>query len=138
MGIFNKHDKNPKPTTNSTIIAEGVIIKGGIESNSSVFINGKFEGVISVTETLTIGKNGEIIGEIICKDLIVNGTIDGIINAENIHILDIGKIFGKIQYDNLEIEKNGIFEGEGKKKNSDFKSKYIHIDTPNENFILEN
>lgn len=137
MGIFNKNNKKPKQSNSSTVIAEGVVIKGGLDSNNSVFINGKFEGAICVTETLTIGKDGGVTGEIICKDLIVNGIVDGIVNAENIHILDIGKIFGKIQYNNLEIEKNGIFEGEGKKKNSDFKSKYIEMKLHNNNIISE-
>jgi len=35
---------------------------------------------------------------------------------------------GKIKYDDLIIEQNGIFEGEGKKKNSTTSSKYNKLE----------
>jgi cytoskeletal protein CcmA (bactofilin family) len=127
MGIFNKTNQETKQQASSTIIADGVFIRGKIETTGSIYINGKFEGEANVGETLTVGKTGEFIGNITCKNLIVNGIIDGITNAENIHILEIGKVYGNIQYNNLEIEKNGIFEGQGKRNNSDFKSRYNNL-----------
>ena len=127
MGIFDKTDQKTKQQTSSTVIADGVIIKGDIESSGSVFINGKFEGRAIVGETLTIGQEGHFIGDITCKNLIVNGLVDGIANAQDISILKIGKIYGNIQYDNLEIDKNGTFEGQGRKNNSNFESKYKSI-----------
>ncbi len=108
----------------STIIAEGALIKGGIDSAGSVIINGKFEGKVVVAQTLTIGKKGEVLGEVKCKNLVVNGLLDGIAYASDVHILEIGQVFGKLEYERLEIDKNGTFEGEGKKKNSSYKIKY--------------
>ena len=137
MGIFDKDHQSTKQKTSSTIIAEGVFIKGGIDSNGSMIISGKFEGAAVIAETLTVGRTGMIVGEVICKKLIVNGTIEGIVNAESIHILGIGKIIGKIQYESLEVDKDGIFEGEGKKKNSDFKSKYTELVSTEDDLALE-
>jgi cytoskeletal protein CcmA (bactofilin family) len=141
MGIFNKNDEETKQQASSTIISDGVFIKGSLETTGSIFINGKVDGNAVVGETLTIGKTGEFIGDITCKNLVVNGTIDGIVSSENIHILEIGKIHGNIQYDNLEIEKNGIFEGQGKRRNSKFKSKYTEVTYTNkklDDIIIEN
>ncbi len=117
-----KIEQDKTKTNGSTIIAEGALIKGGIDSAGSVIINGKFEGKIAVAQTLTIGKKGEVIGEVKCKNLVVNGVLDGITIATDVHILEIGRIFGKLQYESLEIDKHGTFEGEGKKKNSNYKT----------------
>jgi cytoskeletal protein CcmA (bactofilin family) len=95
-----------------------------IDTKGSIFIDGRFEGIIVATQDVTIGKNGEVLGEIRSKILTVNGMIDGLFDVEQVNILGSGRVIGKMQYDELIIEHNGIFEGEGKKKNSTLSSKY--------------
>ncbi len=136
MGIFSKNDKQSKPKIGATIISDGAFIRGGINTAGDVFCDGKFEGMISA-QSLTIGKTGEIIGNINVKHLIVNGLVDGIINAEDINILESGKVLGKMQYQNIAIDKNGIFEGEGKMKNSTLVSKYKSIEEPKFQELIE-
>jgi cytoskeletal protein CcmA (bactofilin family) len=99
-----------------------------IDTKGSIFIDGKFEGIIVATEDVTIGKTGEVLGEIKSKVLTVNGVIDGLFDVEQVNILGSGKVIGKIQYDDLIIEQNGTFEGEGKKKNSTTTSKYNKLE----------
>jgi len=139
--MFKKDQQKVQVGTNgSTIIAEGALIKGGIDSAGSVIINGKFEGKVVVAQTLTIGKKGEVLGEVKCKNLVVNGLLDGIAYASDVHILEIGQVFGKLEYERLEIDKNGTFEGEGKKKNSSYKIKYnqkIPNKKVNEEIVVE-
>ena len=125
MGIFNKDDKRPESKTSATIISEGTFIRGGIDTTGAVFCDGKVEGVI-VSDTLTVGKSGEVIGNIKVAKLTVNGLVDGIINADDVHILEEGKVIGQMQYQDLSIDKSGVFEGEGKKKNSNLVSQYKH------------
>ncbi len=134
MGIFSKNDKQPKAGT--TIISEGTVIRGGIETAGAIFCDGKFEGGMA-SESLTIGKIGEVVGNIKVNHLTVSGIVDGIINADDVHILEGGKVLGKLQYQNLSIERNGIFEGEGKMKNSDLVSKYKSIEEPRFQELLE-
>ena len=129
MGIFSKTNKQPKSEIGTTVISKGTFIRGGIDTAGSIFIDGKFEGVIVAGESLTIGKTGEVVGEVRTKVLTVSGMLDGLINVENANILESGKILGKMQYQNLSIEQNGIFEGEGKMKNSTLTSQYKSIDT---------
>jgi cytoskeletal protein CcmA (bactofilin family) len=128
MGIFNKTDKKPAKETGTTVINTGTSMKGMIDTKGSIFIDGKFEGIIVATEDVTIGKNGEVLGEICAKVLIVNGMIDGLFDVGQINILGSGRVVGKIQYDDLIIEQNGIFEGEGKKKNSTVSSQYNKLE----------
>ena len=128
MGIFSKTNKQPESQTGTTVINSGTTFKGMIDTKGSIFIDGRFEGIIIATQDVTIGKNGEVLGEIRSKVLTVNGLIDGLFDVEQVNILGFGKVIGKMQYDELIIEQNGIFEGEGKKKNSTLSSKYNKLE----------
>ena len=128
MGIFNKTNKKPKEQTGTTVISHGSSIKGMIDTKGSIFIDGRFDGIIVATEDVTIGKNGEVLGEIRAKVLTVNGVIDGLFDVGQVNILGSGRVIGKMQYDELTIEQNGIFEGEGKKKNSTRASQYNKLE----------
>jgi len=128
MGIFGKNDKQPATKTGTTIISNGTTLKGVIDTKGSIFIDGRFEGILVASQDVTIGKNGEVLGEIKSKVLTVNGIIDGLFDVEQVNILGSGRVIGKMQYDELVIEHNGVFEGEGKKRNSTYSSKYNQVE----------
>ncbi len=136
MGIFNTDDKQSAPQTGTTVISDGTFIRGGIETIGDVFCDGKFEGAISAN-SLTIGKSGEIIGNVTVKTLNVSGVVDGIINADDVNILESGRVIGKLQYTHLAIDKNGVFEGEGKLKNSTNTSQYQSLAEPQFQELIE-
>lgn len=136
MGIFGKVSKQSEQKDGTTVINSGTSFKGMIDTNGSIFIDGRFEGIIVATNDVTIGKNGEVLGEIRSKILTVNGMIDGLFDVEKVNILGSGKVLGKVQYDELLIEQNGIFEGEGKKRNSTLTSKYNKLEI-NEHHIAQ-
>lgn len=124
MRIFNKTNKESEEQAGTTIISSGTTMKGMIETKGSLFIDGRFEGIIIATQDVTVGKNGEVLGEIRSKVLTVNGIIDGLFDVDQVNVLGSGRVIGKLQYGELTIEPNGIFEGEGKKKNSTITSQY--------------
>lgn len=128
MGVFNKSNKNSSANNTATIIAEGTCIIGGISTKGTVHIDGKFEGVILEADVISIGVNGEVIGDIKAKNLVVNGLLDGKIDCNEVQILSRGKVIGDMMYNELIIEPNGKFEGRGVRKNSDLKSRYNEIE----------
>ncbi|MCD4757020.1 MAG: polymer-forming cytoskeletal protein [Arcobacteraceae bacterium] len=136
MGIFSKASKRSEQQDGTTVINSGTSFKGMIDTKGSIFIDGRFEGIIVATQDVTIGKNGEVLGEIRSKVLTVNGLIDGLFDVEQVNILGFGKVIGKMQYDELLIEQNGVFEGEGKKRNSTLTSKYNKLEI-NEHHITQ-
>jgi cytoskeletal protein CcmA (bactofilin family) len=135
MGVFSKSDKRSS-TNNATIIPQGTCIIGGINAKGTVVIDGKFEGVILEAEVISIGLTGEVIGDIKADNLIVNGLFDGKIDCDKIQILSKGKVIGEIKYNELEIEKNGQFEGTGIKKNSNLKSRYNDVENKLNKILL--
>ena len=80
MGIFSKNDKQSKSQIGTTVVGNDTSIKGVIDTKGSVYIDGKFEGIVVATNDVIIGVHGEVLGEIRAKTLTVNGLIDGMMS----------------------------------------------------------
>ncbi|MCK5293607.1 MAG: polymer-forming cytoskeletal protein [Arcobacteraceae bacterium] len=135
MGFFSKSNKQSEVKTGATIIAQGTYIIGGISTDGTVHIDGKFEGVILEADIISIGETGEVIGDIKANNLIVSGLFDGKIDCNEVQILSTGKVIGEIKYNELIIEPDGKFEGNGIRKGSTLRSNYHTIENKITNII---
>ena len=135
MGIFGKANKRTVQN-GATVIAQGTCIIGGITTEGSVHIDGKFEGVILEADMISIGRTGEVIGDIKANNLIVSGLLDGKIDCNQVQILSEGKVIGNMKYNELIIEEDGKFEGQGIRKGSNLTSKYDEVENKINNIIL--
>ncbi len=118
MAIFTNDDKQPnglKPGA-ATIIAQGTKIKGEIETDCHLHIDGDFDGNIRSKSTVLIGKSGLVKGEIYSSKLIVSGKFKGSTESEVVEIAPLGRFEGTITSTELIIEKKGVFVGESKLK----------------------
>ena len=136
MGIFGKSNKRSEEKTGATVIAHGTYIIGGISTEGTVHIDGKFEGVILEADVISIGKSGEVIGDIKANNLIVSGLFDGKIDCNEVHILSSGKVIGEMKYNELTIEQEGKFEGQGHRKGSTMTSRYDEIENKISNIVI--
>ncbi len=84
----------------------------------NLYVDGEFEGIINSKNDINIGRNGHIKGEVITQRLVVQGFIEGNVNAQRIEIKANGKVSGTIEYEELVIEAKGILEGKSTLKNS--------------------
>ena len=83
----------------------------------NLYVDGEFDGVIHSTKDVNIGKNGFIKGEVYATRLIVQGYIEGSVNASRVEIKAQGRVNGSIESSELVIEAKGIFEGNSIVKN---------------------
>lgn len=74
-------------------------------------MDGEIEGEIKTQKDVNIGKNGHIKGTIQTNRLIVQGHLEGNVNAHRVEIKAAGHIEGEILATELVIEAKGIFEG---------------------------
>jgi len=114
MAIFNNGDssnQSSKPDTNTTIITAGSTIKGEMNLSCNLYVDGEFEGVIHSKKDVNIGKNGHVKGDVVTQRLVVQGYIEGTINAHRVEIKAAGRVNGSIESTELVIEAKGIFEG---------------------------
>ncbi len=124
--MFGKKKKKVTPMKNkqnssgnlTTLIGEGSEIEGNIHSSSSAKIEGKLRGTVKVNETLIIGTNGTVHGDIHAKQVVVYGKVEGKIEAELLELKEKGSLTGDILVEMMEFEKGGFFNGNCQMKNS--------------------
>jgi len=104
----------------SLIIGEGATIKGEINEENEITIQGNVDGDIKC-EDLIIGKTGTVKGKIIAETVFVEGSIEGEILVKGLlKLMSSSYVSGKINYGSLQINEGGKLIGE-----LDFKDKNI-------------
>lgn len=83
----------------------------------NLYVDGEFEGSIQSQNEVKVGKHGKIKGDMTAKRIVVQGLIEGTINAEKVEIKAAGRVSGTIESTELVIESKGIFEGNSIVKN---------------------
>lgn len=121
MAIFTSDDKQSNGVAAqkagaATIIAQGTRIKGDITTDCHLHIDGEFEGKIDSKNTVMIGKNGQVDGEVYANKLVVSGKLKGLTESDTVEISSQGRFEGVITSTELVIEKKGVFIGESKIK----------------------
>lgn len=96
----------------ATVIATGVCIEGNIESGELIHIYGTLKGNIHTEEgIIKVAQCGRVEGNIECRTLIVDGSVDGQCSSDSLEIAENGFINGTISYQSLTIKKGGVFLG---------------------------
>ena len=102
---------NQSESLESVVIGDGVVVKGSFTVPSKAIINGVIEGDLTAEEVL-IGPTGRITGRVSAKVIDVRGQLHNtIISEKSLIVRATGKIAGKVQYAEIEIEKGGEIEG---------------------------
>ena len=119
---INNYDENlnkeiTEPTkkikeNSSLIIGEGATIKGEIVEENEITVQGNVDGDIQCKD-LIVGKTGSIKGKIKADTLYVEGSIEGEINVkELLKLMSSSYVSGKITYGSLQINEGGKLVGE--------------------------
>ncbi len=102
---------NQPESFESVVIGDGVIVKGTFTVPAKAVVNGVIEGDLTAEEVL-VGPTGKITGRVSAKVLDVRGELhNNIISEKSLIIRSTGKIAGKVQYVEIEIEKGGEVQG---------------------------
>jgi len=103
--------------SSSLIIGKGAMIKGEIKEENEIAIQGNVEGDIEC-KNLIVGKTGSVKGKIIAETLCVEGSIEGEVNVrELLKLMSSSYISGKISYGSVQINEGGKLIGELEFKN---------------------
>ena len=96
----------------SLIIGEGAIIKGEIKEENEITIQGNVDGDIECKD-LIVGKTGSIKGKIKADTLTVEGSVEGEINIKDLlKMMSSSQVSGKICYGSVQINEGGKLLGE--------------------------
>ncbi|WP_263358200.1 bactofilin family protein [Acidicapsa ligni] len=94
-------------------IGKSVLIRGEVKGSEDLFVDGRVEGTISLSESrLTIGPNAVLAADLTAKDVLVQGQVQGNIFATGRVELRAGcQMIGDVRALRLAIEDNAVFRG---------------------------
>ncbi len=102
------------PSSNDqTVLGESVLFRGELAGGEDMLLEGQFEGNVNLQDhCLTIGPKGQVKAEIRARQVIVYGSVEGNISAdEKIEIRKTGHVVGDLLTAGIAIEEGGYFKG---------------------------
>jgi len=101
------------PVEGSTHIGKSVTINGELTGSEDLFLDGKFEGTITLTGSrLTVGPNAQVTADLNVRDIVVFGLVEGDINATGrIELRQTAIVNGNIHAVRLSIEESATVRG---------------------------
>ena len=94
-------------------IGRSLVIKGEVSGSEALFVDGKIEGTINLTDNrVTIGRNGSVAANITAREVVIMGKVTG--NIECSDRLDIrreGSLTGDVVTQRISVEDGAILKG---------------------------
>lgn len=101
-----------KPSELSTILGKGSDFDGKINVEHSLRVDGKFKGEITTSDTVIVGKEGDIVGTVKAKTLVVGGKFNGTADVkEKIVLENKAEFHGEMKTGKLVIDEGAVFDG---------------------------
>jgi cytoskeletal protein CcmA (bactofilin family) len=115
----------------NTIVGKGSSLEGTLKVEQSLRVDGKIKGQVSTTDSLVIGKEGEIDGEIITKNAIIGGRVRAKLSATGKVVLEGNAVFvGELKTSRLVIDDGAVFEGRCSMQKEGAKTFESKVNTP--------
>lgn len=118
----------------NTLIGKGSIFDGNLNIQHSLRIDGKLIGNIKSSDSIIIGKEGEVEGEVEVKNAVIGGKIKGKVIASGKITLESTSTFnGQLIAGKLVIDEGAVFDGTSQMGESNskaaFQSKEVSLKT---------
>ena len=96
----------------NTIIGKGSVIEGLLTVQNSLRIDGRVTGQVQALDSLVVGKDGEIEGEVKVKNAIIGGRVKNRVLATGKVVLESHAIVhGEVKTSKLVIDEGAVFDG---------------------------
>lgn len=93
-------------------LGEGTYLEGSLETQGSLRIDGKVKGTVKAGDTLTVGSNGKIEGELYARNAVVGGRIEGNVKVDEKLVLETNSVLiGNLKAQKLVIDEGAVFQG---------------------------
>lgn len=97
----------------TTVIASDARVEGNIIASSPVCIHGSLKGNIDAPGSrVTVMCEGQVEGDIVCRELIIDGSVIGRCRSDMVQIDENGKMTGTLSYRTLAIKNGGQLSGQ--------------------------
>lgn len=93
-----------------SVINAGLTVKGDLESDGEINIEGKVEGDTR-GKTVVVGKGATVKGSLFGESITVAGTVEGKVEATNVTIQKTARVTGDIVHKTVQIEAGAYVDG---------------------------
>lgn len=113
MALKMKETGNGSKGSNElNFLGEGTYVEGTIQTKGSLRIDGEIKGAIKASDTLTIGSNGKVSGEVHARMAVVGGRVEGEVSVEEKLVLESNSVLvGNLKAKKLVIDEGAFFQG---------------------------
>lgn len=111
---FDSSDSSSDSARLAATIGQGIRIKGEVTGTEDLFVDGFVEGKLNLAAdcSLTIGPNGNIKADLVAREIIVRGKVEGkVVARDKLQIGSTGEINGEVQTGRLAIEDGATLRG---------------------------
>jgi cytoskeletal protein CcmA (bactofilin family) len=112
-GSASKDASLPVSSKASACVSQGIKIKGEVNGDEDLFVDGQIEGKITLGKAvMTIGPNANIKADVTAREVVVRGRVQGkLTGAERIQIWHTARINGDLKADRIAIEEGAELHG---------------------------
>jgi cytoskeletal protein CcmA (bactofilin family) len=109
----NNQVKTVSAPIEQATIGRSLVIKGEISGTEALYIDGRIEGKITLTDNrVTIGRNGVVQADISARDVVVMGKVTGNIDCtDRVDIRNEGVVNGNISTVRVSVEDGAVLKG---------------------------
>jgi cytoskeletal protein CcmA (bactofilin family) len=110
MGLLGR--KSSKGGAGYSVIDDRLTIRGELDTDGTVRVDGHIEGALHRAGSLVIGTGGEVIGDIEAGEVVVAGTVRGNVHASGrIEIEPGASVHGEIRANSMVLREGAIIHG---------------------------
>ncbi|HOX43379.1 MAG TPA: polymer-forming cytoskeletal protein [Myxococcota bacterium] len=96
----------------NTVVGESILIKGNLEGDEDLTVQGRIEGSIHLTKTLIVEQSGVVKAEVSVANAVISGIMVGNLTAtDSVEIAETGRMVGDIQAPRVIITEGASFKG---------------------------
>jgi cytoskeletal protein CcmA (bactofilin family) len=113
MSAAPRTSNSSEEETSETVVGPAISIRGRIEGEEDLRVEGRVEGSISLTETLYVEPGGVVLAQVEARDVVISGIVIGDVSAINSVTLNKNaKLVGNISAPRVIIADGASFRGD--------------------------
>jgi cytoskeletal protein CcmA (bactofilin family) len=103
----------PEPVPRTSVLGPTLRFRGELSAQEDLIIQGSVEGSITHTQSLTVGTDGSMKGDIRARVIVIDGKVEGDLYAtESVNIRATAKVKGNVFAPRVAITDGAFFQGQ--------------------------
>jgi cytoskeletal protein CcmA (bactofilin family) len=103
----------PEAASRASVLGPTLKFRGELSAQEDLIVQGSVEGSITHTQSLTIGTDGSMKGDIRARVIVIDGKVDGDLYAtESVNIRATAKVKGNVFAPRVGISEGAFFQGQ--------------------------